>query len=250
MHRERLVRRAAHAAVSLLLLTAACTTTGRTTEGPVALPTSPRSPGPPSVFPEPILSPRVDQAPMDFAVSVRVSPISGLRIGSVVTLLVVVTNLGPPRSDPQMANFVIGASEVVWAVVTPPRGGRSQGRACNERLTGEQICGTAGFDVPFTIRVGETKTVTLVVRAKDLVCPGGGDFISEFFVGIAGSLKRRTPASYRVLYWFENDPQDYADSLAASSRPKPWPPLCRSHSIDVDQHGRPNSASPSISSTS
>lgn len=207
----------------------------RSGPGPSALPTptpavtlTPRPPGPPVYHPLPHFQ---GPNPVDVKFAMNVAPYHGLTIGSRFTVVLTYTSK-ERRTVVISPNIQIGNQLIVK--VMDAAGGKV-GRVDNHdpATNGKYPFYVRAVDFEnWKLKPGTTK-IRVVIELIDVMCPGGGDFISEVSGGVGRVIKRGSNGG-RHLVWVENDAADYAKMRAAQGTSNTAPPhsVCRPQSVE------------------
>lgn len=157
----------------------------------------------------------------------QVAPYQGLTIGSRfnVVLVYVSKERKPVTISP---NMQFGSQLIVKVVDSA---GGKVGRVDNHdpATNGRYPLFVRSVDFEnYRLQFGTTK-LRVVLELVDVMCPAGGDFISEISGGVGRIIKRGSNGGRHVV-WVENDPLDYAKRSGGSASPPHS--LCRPQSVE------------------
>ena len=222
-------------ALALAALTAGCGDSGNAaarrlptaTPSPV-LAVTPRPPGPPTYYPLPHFT---GPNPVDVKFGMSVAPYHGLTYNSRIT--VSLTYVSKERRSVVVGPNMQFGDQLIVKVVDAG-GGKVERVDNHDPATKDKypfFVRSVNFE-HYNLRPGTT-TIRVVLELLDVLCPGGGDFISEISGGVGRVIKRGSNGG-RHLVWVENDAADYASRRAAQGTSNTAPPhsVCRAQSVE------------------
>lgn len=189
---------------------------------------TPRPPGPPTYYPLPHFQ---GPKPVDVTFSMSIAPYRGVTYGSRLTVSLRYVNR-ERRSVVVSPNVQIGDQLIVNVV---DAAGGEIGRVDNHdpATNGKYPFFVRSVDFhDYRLKPGST-AIRVVLELTDVLCPGGGDFISEISGGVGRVIKRGSNGG-RHLVWVENDAADYAARRLSEAPSNTAPPhsVCRAQSVE------------------
>lgn len=169
--------------------------------------------------------------PVDVKFAMSVSPYHGLTYGGRFTITLTYVSK-ERRMVPISPNMQFGDQLVIKVAEA---GGGKVGRMDNHdpATNGKYPFFERSVDFEnYKLKPGTTK-LRVVVEILDVLCPGGGDFITEVSGGVGRVIKRGSNGG-RHLVWVENDAGDYAKYRATQGTADTAPPhsACKAQSVE------------------